>query len=100
MGRGFEENDQVPIWVNGHLIGTVPVSSGSFTCLLDTTGAAEGLYIILTPAQPPIPMEFFVLDENELVRETKDNGPVFVVPPDSAFTSRLFLPTLYKSEPR
>jgi hypothetical protein len=60
--------------------------------------ATKGLYILTTPVQMITPMEFFVLDASEPLREPQDSEPIFPVPSGIAFTSQMFLPAMQKFE--
>jgi hypothetical protein len=97
-GLSFMPGEQVSLSVNGHLVGSVEVQTGSwFSLYLDTTQAAEGLYIVEAQAQSDINSEHFILDSSLPIRQPLDDpwfvgSPTFTLPVDIAFTHQMFLP--------
>jgi hypothetical protein len=103
-GLQFPANESVSILVNSQPITTmqaVPGLSNWFIFHLDTTQANEGLYIVTSQTHSVTRNESFVLDSNEPVREPLTgtlyvDAPIFLIPPNIAYTSQSFLPLITK----
>jgi len=100
IGHSFPPEEIAVISLNGQVLGQINTQY-EFAFHLDTSGAEEGLYIIVAQTQTASDNEHFVLDANELVRLPHElpwakDAPTFIVPNDCAFTHQLFLPMIVR----
>ena len=93
----FPDGDQISIWLNGRFIGAVPGRGGG-QFQLDTTHADEGLYLLITRAQPVTVGAYFILDADQPLREPIGDGAIFPVPCCIAFTSQQLMPFVANQE--
>jgi len=95
-GSGFPANDTATIVVNGRILGTVSTdANGSFTFLLNSTGAEEGAYMITATVNPSA-NRWFTLNAAAPTRPMEGSGTTFVVPDGIAFDESIYLPTIIK----
>jgi hypothetical protein len=98
MGANFPETEQASIYVNTRFVGAVPCAYGGFRLVLDTTGADEGLYVVVAATPTALAAQFFIVDANQRVRDPVGDGPIFPVPAGSAFSERWLLPLVSRPD--
>lgn len=96
LGSGFPPNSTATITLNGRSLGTIPTDAdGSFTFLLNSTGADEGDYFLTATVNPSANISF-TLDETAPIHPQDGTGTTFDIPAGIAFNEFVFLPTVVK----
>jgi len=95
-GENFPINSTVWVSVNGRLLGTVQSDSqGSFTFLLDTSQANEGIYFVDASVNPSVRVRFD-LDASEPSRTQEGSGTIFEVPEGIQFVDLVYIPLVIR----
>jgi hypothetical protein len=93
-GTNFPPDRAALVTANCTPLGFVPVdATGELQCLLQSTGAAEGTYILVEGAHARARIRL-VLDSSLPLRPQESDGPTLQLPPGIALTGHHFLPTV------
>ena len=95
-GSNFPISSSVNIFVNNLLLGSIQSDTyGSFTFLLSTAQANEGIYFVTASVNPSATVRFD-LDITEPLRTQNGSGTIFEVPSDIEYTDLIYLPIVVK----
>ncbi len=95
-GSDYPANDTATISINGQQLGSVGTDgSGSFTFLLSTPNADEGIYMITASVNPRATIQL-ILDAAEPTHPQEGTGPIIDIPAGIAFTNQIFLPLVQR----
>ena len=84
-GFNFPPDAEVTILVNNVVLGTVATNSiGSLMFLIDSTGADEGHYSVVTD-EVTSPTAQFLLDTDEPLHPQEEDGVIFTLPAGIAY---------------